>query len=165
MVSELVVFDIVGERALDDGLWHHVVAVFDPARQVAELYVDGVIDVSASAESTPSDDAGFSIGSFTWTLDEVAVYRSALTAAQVSAHYDARMESAGGPGIVTYAVEPNPDIVSREGAIAVGGLVVPVLQDARPCLIVAADSILLGAAGGSGSMAVSAVDEGCARGR
>ncbi|MHB8490605.1 MAG: LamG domain-containing protein [Solirubrobacteraceae bacterium] len=87
--------DLTSSVSLADSKWHHVVAVRTAAGTV-NLYLDGTLVASASAASASvptggtcyvgSSIAGFQFGG---TLDEVAVYSSALTAAQVAAHYNA----------------------------------------------------------------------------
>jgi len=39
--------DMTGSRIVNDGLWHHVVAVYDGTNKY--IYVDGTLDVSAPA--------------------------------------------------------------------------------------------------------------------
>jgi len=90
-----------------DGNWHHLVGVVDQAHSRVYLYVDGVtngISVIATnagiLKATPS--IPLSIGSrpasitdidftnqFVGTIDEVAIYKVALTPAQIGAHYSA----------------------------------------------------------------------------
>ena len=79
---------------LDWSKWHHVVGTYDGS--VAKLYVDGTLADSQNLSGNSSPAGGFSMGSPGWaanclsgSLDEVAVYSGALTAAQVKAHYDA----------------------------------------------------------------------------
>lgn len=85
---------------IDDGHWHHVVATRDAAGTLG-IYIDGVLDQQFTGTPDPdtSGTYGFSVGSdgandntvgTLWgrgTIDEVAVYGHALTAARVSAHY------------------------------------------------------------------------------
>jgi len=76
------------------GQWTYVVATYDGGQ--ARLYVDGALDGSRAITMTPSNAADpWSIGRRAdgyfadGTLDEVAVYGTALTAEQVSAHWRA----------------------------------------------------------------------------
>lgn len=78
-----------GSIAVNDGMWHHVAAVYDPISPTpVSLYVDGVLDISGSLTvpvntgSTVNmrigkriDDAKF----FEGTIDEVRVWSSAKT--------------------------------------------------------------------------------------
>jgi hypothetical protein len=81
-----------------DGAWHHATAV-QTADQLL-LYLDGVLATSVDTSvavsdaglwwvggATPSDLVNAGSAAFTGTVDEVAVYPSALSAAQISAHY------------------------------------------------------------------------------
>jgi hypothetical protein len=109
---------------LDDGGWHHVVAVlerlFDGVNDRVKIYLDGVLDstpftyVGSAGNITGirpvvlGTDNSFTAGTF-WTgsLDEVAIYGTALTATQVAAHYANRL-------LQTYArwlEDPNTDRV------------------------------------------------------
>jgi len=88
--------------ALQDGQWHHVVAVCDEAGGSVSLYVDGVLNHTASIghSGIRSFTSPLAIGSrlsastatdyddqFIGNIDDVAVYNTALSAAQVQAHY------------------------------------------------------------------------------
>jgi hypothetical protein len=94
---------------VNDGAWHHIVGVRDATAKTASVYVDGALATTASpaaGEFGPMTNADndvdlVTIGSnviggqtgyealFTGAIDEVAIYHSALTAAQVSAIYAA----------------------------------------------------------------------------
>ena len=90
-------------RDLDDGLWHHVVGVYDGLAK--SLYVDGVLEAwAAYSETLNRNNAPVLIGSnaeapgrfFHGLLDEVALYGRALTAADILDHFQA-----GGGSILT----------------------------------------------------------------
>lgn len=75
-----------------DGNWHHIVAVRDGASNLNLLYVDGVLENSASNtynDAFPSDKVisiGYSTsGSFDFngSIDEVAIFGTALSAANI----------------------------------------------------------------------------------
>jgi len=84
--------------SLADGAWHHLVVTYDGATSIA-VYVDGAAVSSAQATSgtlaTVLDLTGLEVGRdnaagfFNGTLDEAAIYSSALSAAKVSAHFAA----------------------------------------------------------------------------
>jgi hypothetical protein len=100
---------IASTVAVNDGMWHHIVGVRDATAMTASVYVDGALAASASpvaaqfgAMTNADNDVdlvtiGASVvaGMTTYTslypgvIDEVAIYHSALTAAQVSAIYSA----------------------------------------------------------------------------
>lgn len=86
---------IVSTNSYADGKWHHVVGVKNGSSTT--LYVDGVSVGTGSAVTTAQNSGAQAIhvgensGSemFVGTLDEVAIYGTALSAAQVTAHYNA----------------------------------------------------------------------------
>jgi Concanavalin A-like lectin/glucanases superfamily len=98
-----------------NGNWHHVVGVCDEAGGAVHLYVDGVDRADGSivvgsgllktSDGSVPGASRVSIGSrtsasavafdnqFDGTLDEVALYNSALSASQVAGHYQAAVSS------------------------------------------------------------------------
>ena len=82
-----------------DGNWHHVVGVCDEVNGFVTLYVDGASNATAAISGgVLSSPNPLTIGSrqsgtgpfnlnFVGTIDEVAVYNYALSAAQVTNHY------------------------------------------------------------------------------
>jgi hypothetical protein len=87
---------------LNDGNWHHVVAILNPSSLA--LYIDGAAKtVSSGVSSTPATFTNFDfpvgIGArnvrgtfdslFLGTLDEVAIYNYALSSARILKHYQA----------------------------------------------------------------------------
>ncbi|MFC4116586.1 polymorphic toxin-type HINT domain-containing protein [Nonomuraea zeae] len=105
---------VASPQAVNDGQWHH--AVITVANENTALYVDGaaagsepvgvedwdwvsgsVIGTGAADSYLPGTPAGISTPAefgFQGSIDEVALYDRALTAAEVRAHYDARAEAA-----------------------------------------------------------------------
>jgi hypothetical protein len=88
--------DQAGTRAVDDGFWHQIVAVYDGSTKY--IYVDGTLDVSnavtgaLAVNSQPifiGENAGARNRYFTGLMDEVAVFTNGLTASQVSQVYNA----------------------------------------------------------------------------
>jgi hypothetical protein len=85
--------NITGGPAPVAGTWHHLVVVYDGA--VATLYVNGAKAAEGSPTSyVPGASGGFAVGarsdsSFWWkgAADEVALYKKALSADDVAAHY------------------------------------------------------------------------------
>ena len=85
---------IKANRATSVGNWFHLVGTFDGATM--RLYVNGALTASAAyagplGSSTQLTRLG-SAGTTSWfegTLDEAAIYDTALSAAQVSAHFTA----------------------------------------------------------------------------
>ncbi|GAB4082652.1 PKD domain-containing protein [Modestobacter muralis] len=88
---------VTSPRAYNDGRWHHVVATLGAAGQ--QLYVDGALVASRADATTAEPNYGYwRIGGdsswsgspwFAGKIDEVAVYPTALTAAQVAGHHRA----------------------------------------------------------------------------
>ena len=85
------------------GQWCHLVAVYDSVAATATLYIDGVqvaqsgVGAYVPNPSFPMSIGGYSDGSqnpFVGDIDEFAFYGSALTAAQVLAHYQNGTNSA-----------------------------------------------------------------------
>lgn len=97
---------------VNDGAWHHIVGVFNGAGLVTPsqftIYIDGIAQIATTAitydlgyytgpASTPlvGDPTGTSIGTlfghynFDGSMDEIAIYDHALSAARVAAHYEA----------------------------------------------------------------------------
>ncbi|WP_404311373.1 PKD domain-containing protein [Agrococcus terreus] len=92
--------DLVGtSQAYNDGGWHHVVA--QQSSSGMQLYVDGAL-VAQNGVTTAEPFTGYWRvgGDSTWfgdpfwvgTMDEVAIYPTPLTAAQVRAHYELATE-------------------------------------------------------------------------
>lgn len=89
--------DIYGRRNVNDGLWHHVAAVYDGANMF--LYVDGTLDASqpASGSINWNNDPvciGYIANSglpgnyhFDGLIDGASIYQRALTAAEIQAIY------------------------------------------------------------------------------
>lgn len=97
---------IVSAQTVTDGEWHHVVLSASGTTQT--LYLDGVkvgsLNGALTEQARPYAYIGGGYGSSGWMglpadtyyfkgdIDEVALYRKALTADQVSAHYRAQAE-------------------------------------------------------------------------
>jgi hypothetical protein len=94
-----------GNTAVNDGQWHHIAYVLD--KTAGEIgYIDGVVDVSSNSAT---GNCGLGCSGFNWasdywigtgagcrygansfagTIDEVALFKSALTAAEVKTLYN-----------------------------------------------------------------------------
>lgn len=90
------------DRPIDDDRWHYIVGVLDRETTVSEVYVDGGLVTSAPAMLGSISYGGTPVNvgwadrfleqlpsTFDGYLDEVALYDTALTPAQISAHYAA----------------------------------------------------------------------------
>ncbi len=112
---------LASANAYNDGLWHHVVGTEGPSGLA--FYVDGALVGSNPAVTTNQNYSGYwrvggdningwpnvpSSKYFNGSIDEVAVYTSALSASDVAAHYSAGNASA-------------PDLAPPVGPTTVGG--------------------------------------------
>jgi ABC-type transport system involved in multi-copper enzyme maturation permease subunit len=88
---------VVGRKGVNDGQWHHVVAVYDGA--AASLYIDGVLDSSSPASGRiATNNFAVVIGGNSersdreWNglIDEVCIFGCALKAEEVAALYAGR---------------------------------------------------------------------------
>jgi hypothetical protein len=85
--------DLQGNKVINDGHWHHVAATYDGTS--LKLYVDGVLDISNTPAAFNTTGFDWNIGKrippltlneqFNGRLDEVRIYSTALTPAQVQA--------------------------------------------------------------------------------
>lgn len=96
---------VASTASIANGAWHHVVGTYVSGTNGLKLYVDGVLQGSATVNVSSSAGfwrAGFEAQSVmsAWTgspsdsyfegnLEELAVYTTTLTATRVKAHYDA----------------------------------------------------------------------------
>jgi hypothetical protein len=100
--------EISGGPALNDGDWHHVVAIQDGANGLVQLYVDGSLAVSATTNFTgdwvSQKEINFGYYKviygppyyhFAGTLDEIAVYGRALSPEEIAYHYAKVVEGKG----------------------------------------------------------------------
>ncbi|MDA2936242.1 DUF2341 domain-containing protein [Patescibacteria group bacterium AH-259-L05] len=87
-----------GQTTVTDGVWHHVVAVYDYDSKKTYMYRDGVVDGTndwsgiTMGDINPSatlhiGQANYVTEMFNGTLDEVRVYNRALSAQEVSLLY------------------------------------------------------------------------------
>jgi hypothetical protein len=100
---------ISGGPALNDGEWHHVVAVRDGENDEIQLFVDSILVASDTVtfEGDWISDEALNIGHyyvpfddpqqylFNGLLDEIAVYRRTLTASEIQDHYQKGLEGQG----------------------------------------------------------------------
>ena len=84
-----------GKKVINDGKWHHITGIRNDTLKVMQLYVDGAQDniVSTFFKGDFSGSSPVYIGYYTdgyhysgW-LDEVAIYKIALTKIQIENHY------------------------------------------------------------------------------
>jgi len=89
----------VGPAIIGDGTWHHVLGVVDRQQQMAFAYVDGVLDGSWSIAGLGTLDTGEYVtigqdptgnyGTATFDLDDVGIWRRALSAYDALSIYNA----------------------------------------------------------------------------
>ncbi|MBI5831961.1 MAG: Ig-like domain-containing protein [Armatimonadetes bacterium] len=105
-----------------DGAWHHLILVVNHGNALLELYIDGALAAAGALASgtdmnydTRSPSLYFGSTTPAWQadadLDEVAIYKKALTATQVMEHYLAgsraltvRTTADSGPGSLRSAI-------------------------------------------------------------
>ena len=118
----------IGTKDVTDGQWHHVVAVRDGGSNHIRLYVDGAQEASTSAiyqsgfdsATAPLNISWLNLSSlfrFSGIVDEIVLFKSALSTDEVREHY---IEGSVGQwfcGSVTYA----PTIVSTANTQATVG--------------------------------------------
>lgn len=115
-----------GNKAVNDGQWHYVAAVYDGMAKY--LYVDGELDAMVGASGTIQNNAfpvvigdNEQTGSRGWVggIDEVALYRFALSPLRIRDRYQA------GGGVVISSIAhlgyPGTDQVVLQGSIRPGG--------------------------------------------
>jgi len=86
---------VSGTTAVNDSLWHHVAAVYNPnSAKTVELFVDGVSCGTGNFTSTPATTAGNvvigrridGVNNFGGDIDEFRLWNIALTQSQIQAH-------------------------------------------------------------------------------
>jgi len=85
---------ITSTTAINDGQWHHVAATRSALSGLMQLYVDGVLQASATGPFGPktsppnlrlgSIQTGVSGGFFSGTLDDVQIFNSVLSAPEIT---------------------------------------------------------------------------------
>jgi hypothetical protein len=90
--------DVVGTTRVDDGLWHQVVGVYDAVAGTNYLYVDGLLEGAGAAPNGVAGDSALDVNIgrapdytasryFNGSVDEVAIFDTALTVDQVPQIY------------------------------------------------------------------------------
>jgi hypothetical protein len=116
-----------GTTPLNDNSWHHVVGVRDNASDTNYLYVDGVQENSGSKDyngsfSDPLLQAPITLGFFqsgyrlNGILDEVAIYKKALSPDEIQAHYN----GGAGQSYCNSAADPVDDDLETDEDAPVG---------------------------------------------
>lgn len=100
--------DLAGTRSVNDGQWHHVVAVYDGAKK--SIYIDGTLDASVATTGTVSannypvrigENAQATGRYFDGRIDEVALFNRALSEAEITGLYTQATVGPSAPQIVT----------------------------------------------------------------
>ncbi|WP_282205905.1 LamG-like jellyroll fold domain-containing protein [Kitasatospora fiedleri] len=122
-------WQVVTPKTVNDGNWHHVVLAANSGKQT--LYVDGVMIGNTTGTRTTSASSyvyigagesynwpnapGNELGYFPGSIAEVAFYKSELSAAEVTAHFQAARNSTGLLPLQTVqVVEPTGKTLSHE---------------------------------------------------
>jgi hypothetical protein len=108
-----------GTTAINDGQWHHVVAMLDRTSEELRVYIDGLLegtgDISGFSGSQETGAEPFEVGSrnqsytFDGTIDDVRLYKRALSIGEVAALYAEREEDAATTN-GTFVIEGSADI-------------------------------------------------------
>lgn len=87
-----------GTSAINDSVWHHIAAVYDPSstNKKHRIYIDGVQEASGNLSTAVNTGAGAvvigrridGVNPFDGDIDEVRVWDVALTDADIYAHYN-----------------------------------------------------------------------------
>jgi hypothetical protein len=88
--------DLQGTKKINDGKWHHIVAIRNDSLTVLELYVDGVEDgiittfFTGNFSNSGSINIGYYIDNYHYSglLDEIAIYNKALSKDLILHHYN-----------------------------------------------------------------------------
>src|ERR1044072_7794039 len=105
---------LTGTTALWDGNWHHIVFV-NASSTDHKLYVDGALEASSTTDMGLFATSGLLVvgstlnGAVNGSIDEFAVYDSALSSTRVAAHYNGFGTSAG---YTAQAMTASADIVA-----------------------------------------------------
>lgn len=102
---------VSGTIPVNDGNWHHVAVVFSNPGNNVELYVDGVLDAQGSL--TVTANTGFAnnimigrridgINYFSGDIDEVRVWNTALTQAEIQANMNSELCNTNNPNLFAY---------------------------------------------------------------
>ena len=91
---------IGGPHTLQDGNWHQVAATYDGTNTVV-IFFDGQQAGSMTVAQENTDTSGASLqiapSNFSGSIDEVAIYPSALSTAKINAHWQAGVGAAACP--------------------------------------------------------------------
>lgn len=138
-----------------DNQWHHIVGVVErgsPDR--ALFYADGVLRTTvpfSGSGSSLTSASPFALGDMSGggaptagAIDEVAIYKTALTAPQIAAHYAARLYSSATLPNIPRAVVAGMSLRDQMDSY---NLIVPVTPSNTVDLADVTDAILVGGAG------------------
>jgi len=118
---------VVGTRNVNDGKWHHIAGVYDGTN--CYLYVDGTLDAKQANTGTINCAQGTALGigwlptpnyprNFTGLIDEVSLYKVALSSNQIAAIYDAGSAGKCLPMMLPTIISQPTNQVVAEGAAA-----------------------------------------------
>ncbi|MBS2099934.1 LamG-like jellyroll fold domain-containing protein [Carboxylicivirga linearis] len=105
-----------GAIELNDGNWHHYVAVYKPGESIS-IFIDNQLDiqqtVSYTGNTTNSTDLFIGCGAniaqyFTGSLDDIRIYKRALSTEEINGLYDYIPTSAANNYLINIKVYPNP---------------------------------------------------------
>ena len=101
-----------GTTAINDGIWHHVAATYDPSslNNKFKLYIDGELEVQGNIPTTVNTGSQYDVrigkrvddvNHFEGAIDEVRIWNSVRTPSQIQAHWDSQL-CTDEPDLVAY---------------------------------------------------------------
>lgn len=72
---------LTGNISVNDNSWHHIAAVFDGVSK--SLYVDGMLDISESADAFDTNNEDIKIGGWQGNIDELRIWNTGISQNQI----------------------------------------------------------------------------------
>ena len=135
-------------ESVNDGAWHHIAGVFDNAANTLKIYIDGTLAATTTGitgspvqASQPLDIGGISTGTvansqyFNGQLDDLRVWNTARTDAEISSNYQQSLIGTQGGALVAHYTfddgTANDSAGSNNGALTNGATTVNGIPDGK----------------------------------